>query len=109
MTRSFSQTDLAAKYAMPAQPSSGAGYLVMGILFAVPALFMLVFLMDPDTRGCGIATSFVFGLFSGVFLLIYFAGREGRARAAQQWQARWEYIHRAWVCLRCGHEWIPEA
>lgn len=99
------QNQLAAKYRMGPIPSDGTTLVVTGIAFVILGL-LLAFPSFASKDGCFIFFCVAF-LLLGILLFVgYSTGRESRLKARNAWMARRDYLQRAWVCHRCGHDWL---
>jgi hypothetical protein len=98
-SHSITRTDLARKYLMPKQPSNGAELMAFAALFGLLSWYFFV-----DSR-IGLGVLFLAG--AGALLLVFFGGQNSRAREIQAWRDRRAYLAEAWICHRCGTDYIP--
>jgi hypothetical protein len=102
-TTGRSTTQLAAQYAPGPKPDPSG-----------PAVAVL---LGGITGGCfsfllfgGMSGSEVVGAVAGIgiFALIAHLARKWHTEKCAEWERRIPLYERGWICMQCGHAWLPE-
>jgi len=91
---------LATKYDPGTKPVKFGGLIFpfLGIIGGVFALVMM-------SISSGIAIFIL--LISALFIAIPFLTQSSFNDKVQQWERKTDYANKAWICLKCGNDWIP--
>jgi hypothetical protein len=115
LTSSSSQSALAASFLpgqKPVQPGALTGCLAAVLVISV--LFGCVFLGEaagPFLITVSIATAVIFGvvaLCGGGWDKMTEKSNALHAQKMQAWEERVNRYNNGWLCVRCGHSWIPQ-
>jgi hypothetical protein len=98
LASSKSQSKLAATLSPGAKPSNGCAVITV-VLTGLVAL--LLFSATGGPLGALIAVA------GTVIALIYLSRDKSMEAKREAWKARVHFFEQGWVCLRCGHTWLP--
>jgi hypothetical protein len=103
-------TRLAAKYNPGSRPVifGTALFSTLGVIGGLFGLIVLLFtLKAKETPGIVYGCGFFFLIIGPALFWSKKFIKSSHERAVQAWEEKSAYANRAWVCLRCGHDWIP--
>lgn len=109
-------SDLAARLAQPARPSSGSLSDDLTIFFwlGVPAVFFIVTgftnMKDGNRSGLGVTLLWLLAgvVFAGLFLWVYVRSQRRASYDRSAWKRQMEAWTRLSYCARCDLVWGPE-
>jgi len=95
VSKGASVSDLAARF-IPGQQPSSFSMIAWGGVIALIGFFLWA-----QTKVLSILSLLV-------ALILVFAGNGNRIANRRQWSRRVALYESGWICLQCGHAWIPK-
>lgn len=100
------QSQMAQKYRIPPRPQRSMVVPMIGVL-ALIAAFIFLMVGIYGERSALVGTVMATG-FAALMFWAHTQGKENYLRNVSKWEERRNYLLKAWVCHRCGHDWVPE-
>jgi hypothetical protein len=96
----FSQSDLVRKFRLPGCPHRSAALPIIAALLGMASLMLWKYsLYGPALYLMAIGA---------ILMVIFMAQGPSIKRQQEEWHKRRVYLSRAWLCHRCGQDWIPQ-